>query len=61
MMEDVLILRQIDSRQDITDYQLPDTIPNNIALTERPPKQQAVDAHISRFKPRTQNDDKHAQ
>ena len=60
MMDDVLRLRQTHSRQDLTDYQLPDTIPRNIALTERPPKQQVLDAHISRFRTRTQTDNEHA-
>ena len=30
-------------------FELPDTIPRNIAQTQRPPKQEAIDAHVTRL------------
>ena len=49
LLDDVINLRQTPSRLDIHDFELPDSIPKNIAQSERPPKQQVIDAHITRF------------
>ena len=49
LMDDVITLQQTPSRLDIHTFALPDTIPKNIAQSERPPKQQVIDAHITRF------------
>lgn len=49
LLDDVIELRRTPSRLDIHNFTLPDTIPKNIAQSERPPKQQVIDAHITRF------------
>ena len=48
MMEDVQ-LRLDEHRQELFDYDKPDCIPHNIASIERPPKQDIIVQHISRF------------
>ena len=49
LLDDVIQLRHIPSKQDIHNFELPDSIPKNIAQSEEPPKQQVIDAHITRF------------
>ena len=49
LLDDVIILRHTPSKLDIHHFELPDTIPRNIAQTQRPPKQEAIDAHVTRF------------
>ena len=46
---DVIQLRHTPSKLDIHNFELPDSIPKNIAQSEQPPKQQVIDAHITRF------------
>ena len=55
LLDDVLEVRQHPDRLDIHNFEVPDNIPKNIALIEKPPKQQAVDAHITRFTKHPQN------
>ena len=49
MMEDVVQLRLDEHRQELFDYDNPDCISHNIASIERPPKQDVIAQHISRF------------
>ena len=49
IMEDVVQLRLDEHRQQLFDYDKPDFIPQNIARLERPPKQEVITQHISRF------------
>ena len=49
LLDDVITLRLIPSRLDIHNFEQPDNIPKNIALSQRPPKQEVIDAHITRF------------
>lgn len=49
LLDDVITLRQTPTRLDIHDFEQPDNIPKNIAKSERPPKQEVIDAHITRF------------
>ena len=49
LLDDVIKLRQTPHRLDIHDFELPDSIPKNIAQLERPPKQQVIDTHITRL------------
>ena len=44
LLDDVITLRLIPSR-----LEQPDNIPKNIALSQRPPKQEVIDAYITRF------------
>ena len=55
LLDDVIHLRHIPSKLDIHNFELPDSIPKNIAQSERPPKQQVIDAHITRFSKHPQN------
>ena len=54
MLDDVIKLRLSD-RQDIQEYTLPDSIPKNIAPVQRPSKEEAIQAHITRFQTHTTN------
>ena len=56
LLDDVITLRHTPSKLDIHNFELPDSIPRNIAQSERPPKQQAIDAHITRFSKHAQNE-----
>ena len=47
--DDVITLQQIPSRLHIQNFEQPDSIPKNIAKSERPPKQEVIDAHITQF------------
>ena len=49
MMEDVIQFRLDDKTHDMIDYNTPSTIPCNIATIERPPKEDIVSRHKSRF------------
>ena len=49
LLDDVITLRQLPYRLDIHNFEQPDSIPKNIAQSERPPKQEVIDAHITRF------------
>ena len=49
IMEDVVQLRLDEHRQELFDYDKSDFIPQNIASIERPPKQEVITQHISRF------------
>ena len=49
LLDDVITLRHTPSKLEIHHFELPDTIPRNIAQTQRPPKQEAIDAHVTRF------------
>ena len=49
LLDDVITLRQTPTTLDIHDFEQPDNIPKNIAKSERPPKQEVIDAHITRF------------
>ena len=49
IMEDVAQLRLNECRQELLDYDKPDSISQNIASIERPSKEQVVAQHISRF------------
>ena len=49
LLDDVITLRQTPTRLDIHNFEQPDNIPKNIAKSERPPKQEVIDAHITRF------------
>ena len=49
MMGDVIQLRLQDNRQDIQEYNVPDSIPKNIASTPKPAKEDTIQAHITRF------------
>ena len=49
LLDDVITLRQLPHRLDIHNFEQPDSIPKNIAQSERPPKQEVIDAHITRF------------
>ena len=46
LLDNVIKLPQTPHRLGIHDFELPDSIPKNIAQVERPPKQQVIDAHI---------------
>ena len=46
LLDDVITLRQLPHRLDI---EQPDSIPKKIPQSERPPKQEVIDAHITRF------------
>jgi len=52
LLDDVIEVRQNPDRHT---FEVPNNIPRNIALIEKPPKQQAVDAHITRFTKHPQN------
>ena len=47
--------RKNPDRLDTHTFEVPNNIPRNIAIIEKPPKQQAVDAHITRFTKHSQN------
>ena len=49
MMEDIIQFRLHDKRHDMIEYDTPSTIPHNIATIERPPKQEVIALHTSRF------------
>ena len=49
MMEDVVHTRMDRDKHELFDYDIPDTIPRNIASVERPSKEQVIAQHISRF------------
>ena len=49
MMQDIAQLQLNERRQELLDYDKPDSIPQNIANIERPSKEQVVAQHISRF------------
>lgn len=55
MMEDIVQLRLNEHRQELFDYDKPDFIPQNIASTDRPSKDQLVTQHISRFPTQSQS------
>ena len=55
MMEDVIQFRLGDKKLDIIDYDTPSTIPHNIATIERPPKEDVIAKHTSRFPSHSQN------
>jgi len=55
LLDDVIEFRQHPDRLDAQTFEVPDNIPKNIAHTEKPPKQQVVDAHITRFTKHPQN------
>jgi len=55
LLDDVLEVRQHPDRLGTHNFEVPDNIPKNIALIQKPPKQQAVDAHITRFTKQPQN------
>lgn len=57
-MDDVIQLRLSDDKQDVLHYDTPSTLPQNIAKTERPPKDDVIATHITRFPP--QQTDNHA-
>ena len=59
MMEDVIQLTLDEHRQELFYYDKPDCIPNNIASIERPPKQDVITQHISRY--RTQSHSNNSQ
>ena len=50
MMDDVIQLRISDNRHDMQEYNLPDSIPKNIASVQKPSKEDVIQAHITRFK-----------
>ena len=55
MMEDIIQFRLDDKRHDMIDYNTPSTIPHNIATIERPPKQDVIAQHTSRFPSHSQD------
>ena len=46
LLNDVITLWQISNRMDIHNSEQPDSIPKTLQKTERPPKQEVIDAHI---------------
>jgi len=52
LLDDVIEFQQHPDRVYTQTFEVPDNIPKNISLIEKPPKQQVVDARITRF---TQN------
>ena len=52
IMEDVAQLRLDEHQQELFDYDKPDFMPQNIASIERPPKQEVITQHTSRFSTR---------
>ena len=55
MMDDVIQLRISDNRHDMQEYNLPDSIPKNIASVQKPSKEDVIQAHITRFQTHTTN------
>ena len=55
LLDDVITLRQTPTRLDIHNFEQPDSIPKNIEKSERPPKQEVTDAHITRFNRHSQS------
>ena len=55
LLDNVITLRQTPIRLDIHNFEQPDNIPKNIAKSERPPKQEVIDAHITRFNRHSQS------
>ena len=51
MMNDIIELRTHGKQQDTQDYNKTLTSPQNIATTERPPKDEIIAKHTSRFFP----------
>ena len=49
LLDDVITLRQLPHRLNIHNFEQPDSIQKNIAQSERPPKQEVIDVHITRF------------
>ena len=49
IMEDVIQFRLDDKTHDMIDYDTPSTIPCNIATIDRPPKEDIILRHKSRF------------
>ena len=54
-MDDVIQLRISDSRQDMQEFNLPDSIPKNIASMHKPSKEDVIQARITWFQMRTTN------
>ena len=53
LLDDIIKLWQTLHGLGMHDFELPDSIPKNIVQLERPPKQQVLDAHITRFTKQT--------
>jgi len=49
MMNDILELRTHGKQQDTLDFDMALTFPQNIATIERPPKDEVIAKHTSRF------------
>ena len=55
LLDDVITLQQTPSRLDIHNFEQPDSILKNIVKSERPLKQEAIDAHIAQFNRHSQS------
>ena len=55
LLDDVIQLRHTPDTLDMHTFEKPDNIPKNIALSQRPPKQEVIDAHVTRFSKHSEN------
>ena len=52
LLDDVIQLRHTLGMHT---FEKPDNIPKNMALSQRPPKQEVIDAHVTRFSKHSEN------
>ena len=50
MLDDIVQLRLHGDKLDTMTFDKPSTLPHNIATVDKPPKEQVIAAHISRFR-----------
>ena len=55
MLDDIVLLRLCGDKLDIVKVNKPRALPHNIATVDKPPKEQIIAAHTSRFPTKTQN------
>ena len=55
LLDDVIQLRHTLDTLGMHTFEKPDDIPKNIALSQRPPKQEVIDAHVTRFSKHSEN------
>ena len=49
MLDDIIQLRLHGNKPDTVTFAKPSTLPHNIATIDKPPKEQVIAAHTSRF------------
>ena len=55
MLDDIVQLRLHGDKLDTVKFDKPSTLPHNIATVDKPPKEEVIAAHITRFPTKTQN------